>query len=106
MIAVISQVKLRLEYLFNAYTKILTYFNIFLSLVPMQSTVTRKNILESIVAMHQLCVVVAFFKTYIMTLGHTGNIIKLHCVVHQKYLWAMTSKYNEYNCKSYKYDFV
>ena len=59
-------------------------FEHLLSLVPMQNTATGKQILESIFVMHQLCVVVAFFKTHIMTLGHTCNIIKLHCVIHQE----------------------
>ena len=88
---------------------ILQNFNIFehiLRLVPMKSTATGKNILESIVAMHQLCVVVASFNTHIMTLGHTGTIMKLHSVIHQEALWTRTTKYNEFNCKSCKYGFV
>ena len=55
-------------------------FEHFLSLVPMQNIAAGKHILESIVAMYQLCVVVTFFKIRIMNLGYTSNIIKLPCV--------------------------
>ena len=43
----------------------------------MQNTTTGKDILASIIAMHQLFVVVALFKNYIMILRHKGNLIKI-----------------------------
>ena len=60
-------------------------FELCFSLVPMQSTITGKDTLESIVAMHQLFVVMALFKNHIINIWHTRNLIKLHCVQILKY---------------------
>ena len=84
-------------------------FESFLRLVQMQSITTGKDNLKSIVAMHQLFVVVTLSKNYIKNLRNMGNLNKLLCVTHQEALCVRTSKLikcNEYNCKRCKYDFA
>ena len=78
MIAVISQLGMFIRGVFQNFN----IFDNFLSLVTIQSITIGKDI----IAMHQLFVVVALFKNYIVNLGHTDNLIKLYCVIHKEAL--------------------
>ena len=63
MIAVISQSIAKLGIFIRCVLQNFDIFEHFVSLVPIQSKSTGKNILKSFVTMQQLCMIVTFFKT-------------------------------------------